>query len=664
MDLTNEQKEIVYANINKNILVESDAGCGKTFCIVERVKFLIEKGIKPEKIQVLAFNKAISCEIVKKLYDVNILNVNVETIDSFVLQYISPIYNVKPLLNLNVKNKQDKMVVSKFYTTFDTSKKIFVDNFHRIKPKITSTHFIFDECQDLTHYKFRIFQLLKNNGYKVFAVGDKKQKINGYSEPDKIEEESAIWESFGTNDLKFQLTTSFRTNKNILNETNKIFRTRTSSNITDCNYDLIRVNGELEQLIDYYKTRIKKQFRENSVKILCRKNKEVFDINSQLLDLSDSEIIKYKKLAEEFIKQVLKIDRTKEKFPYSVNMTELRNFYDELENDELKNYFYETIGTMIKAHERIELLSSNNTYYNFIYLNATDWDINSIDNDEQLIYYFTDLFMKKNLPNKYFPATTIHKSKGLEWPIVLVYHSKGINQNIADEEEMNLFYVACTRAKNSLIIFTPQNISSNILHIIETFNFRNNDNTNISIKDINNDHFLVNDAAEEAELNIDFHIHPASGFGSTLHLLIQKYVNSSGNPQFERIYPHSDNFFYKSALDKYRSNLKIAYEKITALIEQKQKQGFKVYSEYKLYCIDQKKETTTICKLDLLFVKDDKIQIVDIKSSNSNDEPNEAYKKQLNLYKKAIELRFKGSTVNCEFYMFNKDKNSLRVVKL
>ncbi len=60
--------------------------------------------------------------------------------------------------------------------------------------------------------------------------------------------------------------------------------------------------------------------------------------------------------------------------------------------------------------------------------------------------------------------STIHQAKGLEWPIVILIwavegmfpSSRALGENEDDAEERRLFYVAVTRARNQLAIFTPQ----------------------------------------------------------------------------------------------------------------------------------------------------------------------------------------------------------------
>jgi len=309
MVYTAEQIKIIEADKNKNILVESDAGCGKTFCIVERVKFLVEQGVKQDSILILAFNKSIAAEIARKLQHINLYIVKVETLDSFVLSKILGIRNIKPLLNLSSKKQEDQEEIHKFYTTFDNSKEIFIENFDKIKKKLEFTHIFFDECQDMTKQKFYVLKLLKDHGIKIFAVGDKKQKINGFSEK-KVTysdaNDNAVWELFNTaNDIKLKLTTSFRTNNHLLQQINKIYNTHTTSNIDDDNYLLNKIeDANIDKVVDYYK-KISSKYPNNSIKILCRKNKEVYTINSKLVNFEKDEISKVTTFVENFMEKCL-----------------------------------------------------------------------------------------------------------------------------------------------------------------------------------------------------------------------------------------------------------------------------------------------------------------------------------------------------------------------
>ena len=60
--------------------------------------------------------------------------------------------------------------------------------------------------------------------------------------------------------------------------------------------------------------------------------------------------------------------------------------------------------------------------------------------------------------------STIHQAKGLEWPVVILIWAvegmfpspRALGDTQDDSEERRLFYVAVTRARNQLAVFTPE----------------------------------------------------------------------------------------------------------------------------------------------------------------------------------------------------------------
>ncbi len=103
-------------------------------------------------------------------------------------------------------------------------------------------------------------------------------------------------------------------------------------------------------------------------------------------------------------------------------------------------------------------------------------DINAvvaqIQESESLVSFLEDVALITNIESETqgdmanvngIRLSTIHQAKGLEWPIVFILwcceemfpSAKAIKENDDDSEERRLFYVAVTRAKNSLNLFAP-----------------------------------------------------------------------------------------------------------------------------------------------------------------------------------------------------------------
>lgn len=80
----------------------------------------------------------------------------------------------------------------------------------------------------------------------------------------------------------------------------------------------------------------------------------------------------------------------------------------------------------------------------------------------------TENFYANDPLEQYVTLSTIHSAKGLEWSVVMIIDMvedrfpSRMSQNEPEglEEERRLFYVACTRAKERLIIFSPKTLTT------------------------------------------------------------------------------------------------------------------------------------------------------------------------------------------------------------
>ena len=68
IELNQQQKEIVYTESPK-VIVASGAGAGKSFCIIERIKFLLSQGYEGKNIYAITYTNAAAEELIKRLPD-------------------------------------------------------------------------------------------------------------------------------------------------------------------------------------------------------------------------------------------------------------------------------------------------------------------------------------------------------------------------------------------------------------------------------------------------------------------------------------------------------------------------------------------------------------------------------------------------------------------
>jgi ATP-dependent exoDNAse (exonuclease V) beta subunit len=134
--------------------------------------------------------------------------------------------------------------------------------------------------------------------------------------------------------------------------------------------------------------------------------------------------------------------------------------------------------------------------------------------------------------------------------------------------------------------------------------------------------------------------------------LVNKYVENNFLLNFSNLYEYCDNFIYKDSFNEYRDSLEKSFNKIINIISDKRTQGFDVKSEYKIYYTKEDDISRIIVgKIDLLFIKDDTIEIVDVKTSNSNVDPslNPSYVRQLNIYRNALVKQFDDKKISISF---------------
>lgn len=161
MGLSKLQKEITYSKAN-NIIVLASAAAGKTAVLTERVKWLLEQGVKPEKIVVFTFTNAAAEEMRKRIGDKG-KDVFINTVHSYA-------FNLLLKYGLDVgKVAADER--------FDDFFKMVKDNPGCVEEV---EHLLLDEAQDsnLLQFKF-IFDMIKPK--HAFIVGDIKQSIYEWS---------------------------------------------------------------------------------------------------------------------------------------------------------------------------------------------------------------------------------------------------------------------------------------------------------------------------------------------------------------------------------------------------------------------------------------------------------------------------------------------------
>lgn len=492
--LDEEQENIVYNN-SDYLLVVAGAGSGKTLTILGKIKHLLETGIKPEEIICISFtNEAcnslkeklknnnmeidvftfhkLALNILKNKYQIAEQNTLDNIIDNFFkidVLYNEHIFNIV-LRYFGLKNKNEYL---KFYKTG----KEYIES----TQKLISTFIKLFKCNN---YKLEDFNYFLKKTRNIFNLKNyKKEKylliiiLNIYIEyMDYLNENNEI----DFDDMLIKAT----------EEVNKKYTDKIKYIIIDEYQDTSYIRFELiKAIIEKTKSKLmvvgddfQSIYRFTGCDLDLFNNFHKYFKNAEILKISSTyrnsnELIK---IAGNFI--------MKNKYQIKKNLKSLKHLNKPIVIVRYKNKkdLKKLILKIYRKNKKILILGRNNN------------DINNYLDDDFIIKENKIIYLKnKNMDINYL---TVHKSKGLESDNVIIinlynktlgFPNKMIDDKILRfvskskinylyDEERRLFYVALTRTKEKVYLFTPLNSSIFVNELID--NYRKD----IEIVDINN----------------------------------------------------------------------------------------------------------------------------------------------------------------------------------
>lgn len=208
--LNEQQYRAVNADLNKNILIFSCAGSGKTSTVLCRIKHIIEHGVKPYSIVLTTFTKFAANDMTQKLstlYDIKKIGLEIGTIDSIAKK------NIYRYANELVQNN---LSVSEYSPMFLE----FLKNHPNGKKYLSTKKYLFvDEYQDINETQFNIIKEFYNAGCKIIVVGDDAQNI--YSFRGSNIEYILTFEKTFSNVESFMLNYNYRSTPEIIDFANE-----------------------------------------------------------------------------------------------------------------------------------------------------------------------------------------------------------------------------------------------------------------------------------------------------------------------------------------------------------------------------------------------------------------------------------------------------------
>ena len=309
--------------------------------------------------------------------------------------------------------------------TIDYTDMIVLPLFH--KEYIPTYKYVFiDECQDLSRAQRELMLCAAKNG-RFIAVGDRNQAINGFagadcSSFDKIADQP--------NTIELPLSVNYRCGTNMIKLAQEIVP------------QIKAHDGAIKGEVFHVKQLTKDLFKPNDM-VLCRTSAPLVGLCMKLIENGITAVVKGKDIGQD-LKNLIE----------NANTKDIKALLAYLEEEKQKCI------NIIKEQRKCDDAAAKNAAK---YINLEDRCkcienicMYSIENTTQLKSYINKIFSDENIENAVM-LSTAHKSKGLEANRVMILLPNKLplkypqQQKWQEIQEMNLKYVALTRARKELI---------------------------------------------------------------------------------------------------------------------------------------------------------------------------------------------------------------------
>ncbi len=455
-----EQKKAIISGAN-HILTIAGAGSGKTTTLIKRIEFLVKyKQVEPEKILAITFTRKTRQEMIIKLNEIGVENVNVHTFNSFaeniLRQYEQQIYGRR----MRVIGYSEKIIaVNMALVMLGLDVEQVIDDYFSLKQRESKTpsqlqNIFMNDC-------FSIIEYLKMTGQELYDFSKKTDAKHQHNARRLYQLIKVLVEHMSTNNL--------RDYADQIIDTTNFFKK-----------DPLQIPKYEHLLVDEYQDVNVQQV--NLIKLINPKNifavgdprQSIYgwrgsDINFILHfenDFKDPEIIhltKNYRSKNEIVKIMNNVIKEME-LPYLTSLDEYKDADVKLfsfENEQAEtNFILEYLKqTQIPLHE-IFILARTNKQLVAISNILKQRNVKHILKTEHIQ---TNVEAQEN----HLTLATVHAIKGLEAKTVFVIGCSTQNfpckasdhpvvEMIKDEiydkdaEELRLFYVAISRAKEQL----------------------------------------------------------------------------------------------------------------------------------------------------------------------------------------------------------------------
>lgn len=315
-----------------------------------------------------------------------------------------------------------------------------------------------------------------------------------------------------------------------------------------------------------------------------------------------------------------------------------------------------------------------------------------------------DISSDEDYPDNCIPFLTIHQSKGLEFPVVIVFslYSKPQIHNISsrltsidrllnsatdiseiDKEYFDFyrkFYVAFTRAKNLLILSSDtKNLSENFKSFF--YSIPGVNSINFNIQEVELDKTLEKKEKKILSFTTDISLYRYCSlkykfireekfqifdkFSFNRGVIVHKAIEHlNKRMRLNRTFNFSDEYVEKLIEKIYRfqkMELDENYNLIIYLVLnylKKEKENFKYISKVEVSEYKNEDNFSLYGKIDLILEKENSIEMIDFKTGKYDIEKShfQAYREQLSLYKKLLEKKYENREIKTYLYYLEEEE--------
>lgn len=505
--MLNENQMAVVESIASNILCLAGAGTGKTHCMLERIRYLIsEQDVDPRSMLVLTFTNAAACEMLYRYkvsvgamhsiamptfntfhaFCYNLIQTDIDILHDIGYSTIPDIVDdvqikhvfQETVLLTGIKLSMDKMLhpviareradakiltkaffnalVKQNIITFDylclSVCNLFKKNSDIVRKYKDRYKYIFvDEYQDTDDIQHSFVMSFTDSN--IFIVGDVLQSIYGFRGADSSIIKALVKDPKWT---IYRLTENYRSTNSIIEYVNSFSKSyadesyrveltadkigvpvyiEVSSATSAYNYGRVELYILDKIIADY-------EIQTGSSAILARTNAEVKCITNYLklndisytTNSSDEELINMVRsaISDDYAVMWLSSKLDSVKYTRFLKSTMMDDNYSLMN---FRNLFgdYPEISDRLSTILELKETKSPEELFNML---------NILINAKQLSVSNNELYVG-----------TIHSVKGLEFDHVYVVDVNSVNFKLDTEENKNLYYVAITRARESLQVF-------------------------------------------------------------------------------------------------------------------------------------------------------------------------------------------------------------------